>query len=292
MQMNKKELLAEIERTRNILEEQGVVVLDKIRHIPTLCEPFLSHNLVLVLNLGGTAKVEYDTEPIDFLKDDIFVLMPNHTVNILEVSDNLKAMTVIISKERFELMKHNYPDGYQENLHYHWRAHIHLNESQADDILSLFRVLHSICWSDNSHKKYLFHYLLESTFMLLQEYRVANGVATREPSPSEMILANFMDAIMKHYADSREVRYYASIFCLSPKHFSAIIKHQSGKNASDWISDYVIVQAKALLRYQRHLSIQQISQRLGFPDQAAFARYFKTNTGMSAREFRDSRQLL
>ena len=101
-----------------------------------------------------------------------------------------------------------------------------------------------------------------------------------------------IDAVMEHYAESREVRFYANLFCLSPKHFSAIIKQQSGKNASDWISSYVIAQSKNMLCYQHQLSIQQISLRLGFPDQAAFARYFKTYTGMSAREFRDKRQPL
>ena len=290
--MTKKEILSAVEQNRKILESEGLLVLDRINTLPTLGEPFISHNFVIGLNIGGTAHVEYDTQPADFRPNDMFVLMPKHTVNILQVSDDFKIIAIVVSPEKFDRMKHDYPDGYHENLHYHWQAHIQLTESQAENIYAVMHVLHSVCWSESKRKIRLYHHLMESLFALLQDYCQADGLNTHKPSPHEMILAHFVDAVMEHYAESREVRFYANLFCLSPKHFSAIIKQQSGKNASDWISNYVIAQAKALLSYQHHLSIQQISQRLGFPDQAAFARYFKTYTGMSAREFRDKRLLL
>lgn len=290
--MTKKEILSAVERNRRVLEEHGLLVLDKIASLPTQGEPFISRNLVVGLNIGGTAHVEYDTQPVDFRPNDMFVLMPKHTVNILQVSDDLEIIAIVVSPEKFDRMKHDYPNGYHENLHYHWQAHIQLTESQAADVHALMSVMHSVCWSESQRKVRLYHHLMETLFVLLQDYCQADGLNTHKPSPHEMILAHFVDAVMEHYTESREVRFYASLFCLSPKHFSAIIKQQSGKNASDWISDYVIAQAKAMLCYQHHLSIQQISQRLGFPDQAAFARYFKTYTGMSAREFRDKRLLL
>lgn len=287
--MTKKEILDDVERNRKILEDEGLLVLDKITSMPALGEPFISRNLVVGLNIGGTAHVEYDTQPVDFRQNDMFVLMPKHTVNILQVSDDLNVIVIVVSPEKFDRMKHDYPNGYHENLHYHWQSQFHLTESQATDIRALMHVLHSVCWSESKRKTRLYHYLMESLFVLLLDYCQADGFQTHKPSPHEMILAHFVDAVMEHYTESREVRFYASLFCLSPKHFSSIIKEQSGKNASDWISGYVIAQAKAMLCYKRHLTIQQISLQLGFPDQAAFARYFKTYTGMSAREFRDKR---
>jgi len=35
------------------------------------------------------------------------------------------------------------------------------------------------------------------------------------------------------------------------------------------------------------MTIQQISQYLGFSEQASFSRYFKANTGLSPTEYRD-----
>lgn len=83
------------------------------------------------------------------------------------------------------------------------------------------------------------------------------------------------------------MRFYADLFCLSPKHFAAVIKQQTGINASDWISNYVMIQAKTLLRHQHQLTVQQIALRLGFPDQATFSRFFKVNEGVSPTEFRE-----
>ena len=90
-----------------------------------------------------------------------------------------------------------------------------------------------------------------------------------------------------HFRESKEVQYYANLLCLSPKYFGSIIKENTGTSASDWISQYVIVQAKSLLRHNKDLNIQQISYQLGFTDPAAFTRYFKANAGLSPKEYRE-----
>jgi AraC-like DNA-binding protein len=39
---------------------------------------------------------------------------------------------------------------------------------------------------------------------------------------------------------------------------------------------------------QQNLSIKEISDRLHFPDQSSFGRFFKSNTGQSPKEYRNS----
>ena len=56
---------------------------------------------------------------------------------------------------------------------------------------------------------------------------------------------------------------------------------------SEWIDRYVALQAKAMLQQQRHLTIQQVADRLGFTEQASFSRFFKTKTGLSPTEYRE-----
>lgn len=119
----------------------------------------------------------------------------------------------------------------------------------------------------------------------LQDYRRQNGIEEHRPSQREELFTNFYIAIENHYRESREVRFYAELFNLTPKHFATVIRQQTGINASDWISSYVIIQAKTLLQ-QRQLTVQQVALRLGFPDQAAFSRYFKKNTGISPTDYR------
>ena len=122
---------------------------------------------------------------------------------------------------------------------------------------------------------------------LIEIYLQENGIMTaKEFTPALQLLNRFQNAVVKHYQESREVKYYADLLCLSPKYFGSIIKEQTGISASAWISRYVIIQAKSLLRHNKHLNIQQISYQLGFADPAAFTRYFKANTGLSPKEYR------
>ena len=58
----------------------------------------------------------------------------------------------------------------------------------------------------------------------------------------------------------------------------------SGKKATDWISEMVILEAKSLLKYSG-MNIQQIAHQLNFPSQSAFGKYFKCQVGITPSEF-------
>ena len=113
---------------------------------------------------------------------------------------------------------------------------------------------------------------------------------TQEADANQQLFYRFQNAVAKHFRESREVQFYANLLCLSPKYFGSVIKQQTGITAVEWISRYVIIQAKSWLRYRHDLSIQQVSYELGFSDPAAFARYFKANTGLTPKEFREQRE--
>ncbi|WP_298650554.1 helix-turn-helix domain-containing protein [uncultured Proteiniphilum sp.] len=90
-----------------------------------------------------------------------------------------------------------------------------------------------------------------------------------------------------HFKQHRGLDFYASKLCLTPKYMSTIIKQTSGKTAGDWIDDYILLEAKALLK-STNMTIQQISDELNFPSQSFFGKYFKRLTGVSPKEYRKS----
>ena len=121
---------------------------------------------------------------------------------------------------------------------------------------------------------------------LVDEYRFANvGKAMRE-KPHELIFSRFCASIATLYCESKEVRFYAEQQHLSPKYFATVIKNETGIRAADWIANYVIIQAKEMLRHHRAMSIQQISDALGFSDQSTFSRYFKSHVQITPSEYR------
>lgn len=283
----KKRPLHLIEQSEEILRNRGILVLDNVTDMPAYDEPIVSPHVVVALNLCGCVKAEYDTQPVVFNSHDVSVVLPNHILNAQEVSPDYHAMLIVISESHFERMKQQHPIGYQENLFYHWQAHFHLTDSQFTDIHALFRLLYSLNQADNERRKEMTDDLIKVLFMLLQEYRELNGQPSNTPSQQMQLFTRFYDAITEHYTESREVRFYAELFNLSPKHFATVVKEQTGVSALKWINSYVIIQAKALLRNQRHLTIQQVALQLGFPEQSSFSRFFKHHEKLSPTAYRE-----
>ena len=134
--------------------------------------------------------------------------------------------------------------------------------------------------------------ILDLLSLLADEFRQKSMAQTafrssKNAAGSRSYFNSFYESLVNHFRESREVRYYARQLCLSPKYFGTIIKQETGVSAGDWIARYVIIRAKTLLRYRPDLTIQQVYQRLGFSDAASFSRYFKNNTGMTAKEYRE-----
>ena len=79
--------------------------------------------------------------------------------------------------------------------------------------------------------------------------------------------------------------FYAEQMNITPKYLSSVIKDISGKTAARWIDEYVILEAKTLLKYSG-MSIQEIADALNFSTQSFFGKYFKQHTGCSPSRFK------
>lgn len=106
-----------------------------------------------------------------------------------------------------------------------------------------------------------------------------------KPSHGEQVFVDFMRSLSLHYAERRTVGDYAAEAALSVRHFSSIIQQHTGQTPMQWIHLFVIGQAKHLLM-QSDLQVKEVADRLGFPEQFTFRKYFKTHTGLSPTEYR------
>lgn len=95
----------------------------------------------------------------------------------------------------------------------------------------------------------------------------------------------FIRILEENYKKEHSINFYSQKMGLSPKYMSLMIKKVSGKLATEWIDEYVILEAKNLLRYSS-LSIQEIAYSLNFSNQSFFGKYFKRHTGVSPNTYR------
>lgn len=100
----------------------------------------------------------------------------------------------------------------------------------------------------------------------------------------KQLLDRFLALVQEHYLTERSIQFYADKLCLTPKYLSQVIRETSGRYAGDWIKDYVILEAKALLKSKKY-TVQQVSDRLHFSNASFFGKFFKAAVGCSPRRY-------
>lgn len=78
----------------------------------------------------------------------------------------------------------------------------------------------------------------------------------------------------------------AQVLAVSADHLGGVIKKETGKTLTKWITDRTIMEAQCLIR-NSSFSISEISYKLTFSDPTNFTKYFKKNTGLSPKQYRD-----
>ncbi|MCQ2298419.1 MAG: hydroxymethylpyrimidine/phosphomethylpyrimidine kinase [Bacteroidales bacterium] len=95
----------------------------------------------------------------------------------------------------------------------------------------------------------------------------------------------FLSLVAQHYRTSHDVAFYADKLSVSTRYLSQLTNRYVGKSPKVVIAEYVVQEARVLLDTTT-LSIQQISFRLGFPDQAAFSKFVKIYSGQTPSQMR------
>ncbi len=98
----------------------------------------------------------------------------------------------------------------------------------------------------------------------------------------------FIEELSKHYMHARNVGFYAERLHLTPKYLTTLLRTTTGRTATEWIDEYVVLEAKNLLKHSP-MNIQEIAYYLNFSNQSFFGRYFKQHTGMTPSAYRSSK---
>ena len=148
-----------------------------------------------------------------------------------------------------------------------------------------------------------FHFLKEHPCIVIPEERVKPFIGLslvmkdlyedRDNSFRIQIFKNFIQNFILDFYDKTQhlflqkktegINRQEEIF---KRYLSTIVQNVSGNTAKSIIDRHVILEIKALLQ-STSLSIQEISNRLSFPDQSFFGRYFKKHTGKSPLQYRN-----
>ena len=164
-----------------------------------------------------------------------------------------------------------------------------LSDDEMQEILSVYgRMRQKIEQEDYGFTRDILHsymqVLVYDGYQWLARHDRERQSAPQPRSRQQELFDRFLALAQKHYAEHRAIGFYADRLCLTPKYLSTVIHRVSGRHAGEWLRDYVLLDAKALLRSRRY-TVQQVSELLNFPNTSFFGKYFKAATGCTPRSY-------
>lgn len=265
------------------IQDEGIVVLNGINQLPFYEAEYKLPHFAIVLVHNGTLLMRYDTEnSLTFADHDVAFVYPNHSFVPLSVSQDYNATVIIMSDAMFENQGNHHVRI--NRIIYESSPSFHLDDSHYDIIVNAINVLDGLCKISSESKNELKVVMLNVIIKILDIYRTDSGKMPNMTNRS--VSSMFYSALEKHCATERSVDFYAQFVSLSPKHFSRVIAKETGHPAGYWIRKSVVDKAKTMIRNEYNIPLQEISDRLNFPDQASFCRYFKRETDITPSEYR------
>ncbi len=146
--------------------------------------------------------------------------------------------------------------------------------------------------SDKYYRKDSIKLLAQSVIVEIM-HQLDNGNLVEESSnktsadisQKDRLFRRFITMLLQDACTDREVKAYADRLLITPKHLSYICKEQSGRTASEWITETVVRNIKYYL-LQTDLTIKEIAFKMDFPDVSFFCKYTKKHLGKSPIEYR------
>lgn len=257
--------------------------------------PMRINGLSMILCLNGSFSVDVNLDHYEVRANSFFSIGPDSIIKFNEVdNEQLDAYVIFIS---IEFVKDLNIDINALNLTRLSEKHEPVFHMTADEAAILRKYLDLIHINASTNETAIYKRNIARCLMASLIYQMMQFADKRQPtepiakSPSASRRVNyvrdFMMLVQKHHCQQRSVSFYASKLFISAKYLSLIIKESTGRSAAEWIDEYVILEAKNLLRYSGK-NIQQVAYDLNFTNQSSFGKYFKHLTGMSPSEFQRS----
>lgn len=243
---------------------------------------------IFVLCMDGSIDASINLSEYIIKKNDFVTLSPGSIIQINRIEGNLKLYFMVFSSE--------FINGLNKNksiidLIYITKNHpvLSLPEEFASIYEEFFLLMMKVYYKKHSpyNPEILKCMLLSILYRLSDMYHDQPARKETFSSRSEEICKTFGHLVIQHYTQERNVSYYAKKMGITPAHLSNTVKNITGKTVMDFISEVVIVDAKAQLK-STNLPIREIAYSLNFPNVSFFGKYFKRLTGMTPQQYRNS----
>lgn len=253
---------------------------------------FPSRLNALIIGVGteGETSLTSNLQEFRLKKDSLFIFSPKHILQV-QTNNRFKAHLIVIAPDFLKRINIDTKRMMPLFLQFGSLPCMELTHAESQSLRSFISMVEQeLKGSETDFSSEIIGGLIAATIYKVGD--ILTHYLTEHPevdSPihnrAEEYFRQFTELLGEHYKHERSVGFYARQLCITPKYLTTLIKRISGKSVSEWIDNYVILEAKTLLKYS-NMSVQEIAYYLNFPNQSFFGSYFKRNAGMSPSQYK------
>lgn len=252
--------------------------------------PLRLDGIILAVRLQGKAHLSINLHEYDVEENDLTICAPGDIIESRPFPGVHQALTFLISSSYLKEMYIDLNSLIPFYISQKQQPIFHLTEQEVNELTSFYSLIEEAVDSDDYFRNDVVQRLMGAYLYKLGSILRGHQPEQLLPHPpapkrEEVLFKEFINLLRQHHRQERRVDFYAQQLFLSPKHFSSVVKKVSGKTAGEWIDEYVILEAKTLLKYSE-LSIQEVAYFLNFSNPSFFGKYFKHHTQLSPSEYK------
>ena len=245
---------------------------------------------VIFLCIEGEGHTRISGKDYTVKANDVIMISLGNIVERISTSADFKAISVAITPDS-SLMDFTISSArFLRDALYDPKI-LHLDKGQSLRLLSFFSSVKNIILNDSDLFKaeaikgaYIMLASFLSAQLAIKDEKVVEHTVTKWRSNE--LFRRFLTKLGQNYTFERSVQFYAETLHTSPKYFAQMIYKESGRHAKDWIRDFVIRDAKTMLKSGNY-TVQEVSDALHFANQSFFGKYFKEAIGCSPKMFKE-----
>lgn len=247
-------------------------------------EPTKLDRALIVVSTSGCCNIKINLIEHEVEAPMLISLMPGQIIEMLGASRNFQAYAISLSKRFIDMV--NIPGWQNRYLEIYNNPTLKLDDDQLYVLRIYFTILHRA--ASNTENPFRLQ-VIENMLRVFYYGGISSSPNTDSQTPyKNSIVRRFMELVQEHHQHERLIGFYADKLCITPKYLSKLVKENTGRSAGEWIENHVILEARAMLQ-SPNMTIQQIATALNFPNQSFFGKYFKRATGMSPKQYRQSK---
>ena len=252
--------------------------------------------MALALTLKGHAHLQVNTHDVEVRPGSLLIVSPNTSIvsAMSDTREETEAYILFFDKKFLQNVNINLTSISLPITYTSPQSIIYLDSDEIDVLRRYCELLHLNTRNVENPQlgRNIATSLIAAMFyqVVMYYYRRIGAETSGDEKPLTRrhdYVRDFIKLVNINYMRERSVAYYASKLFISSKYLSLLVKEATGRSAAAWIDEFVIMEAKNMLRFSGK-NIQQVAYALNFSTQSSFGKYFKHLTGMSPTEYQKS----